>query len=183
MKSLPIGVVCLMALAGCQTVPDQLPRAEPAPAPTCYFPTQGAEAQDLVIQSVALLENWDFELDTTDTTLGLVSASKERELVGYYDAYDGYRYGSGVRLFGGLGIGRGSSVGLGVGTGIGIGQQPIESERVSVLVHNDHVRISRDIRRFDHVRDVRESRTASNDDFCRRFQSALPAFERSGSRL
>ncbi|WP_447555251.1 hypothetical protein [Vreelandella sp. EE22] len=182
MKTLPISIACLLALTGCQTLPDQLPRAEPAPSASCHFSIGDTPPSDVLTQSVALLENWGFELDSTDTELGLVSASKERDLVGYYDPYDnGYRYGSGMRIFGGFGIGRGSSVGVGLGGGIG--RQPVESERVSVLVHNAHMRISRDIRRFDHLRDMRESRTASADDFCQRFQSALPTLARPGRRL
>ncbi|MFI0472289.1 hypothetical protein ACGLWX_06135 [Halomonas sp. HMF6819] len=179
MKSRPMMLVLLLALTGCQTTPDRLPRAEPAPAPSCYFPTNGVAGEEVLRQSVAVLENWEFELDNTDTTLGLITASKEHELIGYYDPYDDY-YGPGVRFFGGLGLGHRSSIGLGFGGGIG--QRPMESERVSVLVQNDHVRLSRDIRRFDHLRDLRESRSASDDDFCRRFQSALPAFD-TGSRL
>ncbi|MFG6665882.1 hypothetical protein ACGK9R_02095 [Halomonas sp. HNIBRBA4712] len=182
MKSLPIGLACLVALAGCQTVPDQLPRAEPAPAPACHFSTQGVASDALFRQSVALLERWEYQLDTTDAALGLVSASKERELIGYYDPYDSYYgVGSGIRVFSGVGLGRRSSIGLGLGFGDGIGQRPVESERVSVLVSDGDVRLSRDIRRFDQLRDLRESRSASDDDFCRRFQSALPALT-SGDR-
>lgn len=179
MKSLPISIACMMALAGCQAVPDRLPRAEPAPSSACYFAV-GDDPREVVEQSVALLENWGFELDSTDTDLGLVSASKERELPGYDDPYDGYRYASGMRLFGGFGIGRGA--GFGVGIGGGIGRAPVESERVSVLVQNGHVRLSRDLRRFDQLRDMREARSASDDDFCRRFQSALPGFGRGEGR-
>ncbi|BBI64107.1 hypothetical protein HSBAA_54130 [Vreelandella sulfidaeris] len=136
-------------LAGCQVVPDRLPQAEPAPAAACYFPTSDEQALET---SVELLTEWGFSLDTTDTALGLVSASRERELHGYYDPYDNaYGYGSGMRLFGGLGIGSGG-VGLGIGGigfGGGVGQQPVEVERVSLLVKDAHIRISRDIRRFD----------------------------------
>ena len=39
MKAIPLSITCLLALAGCQTVPDRLPQAEPAPAAACYFPT------------------------------------------------------------------------------------------------------------------------------------------------
>lgn len=187
MKTIPLGMSCLLLLMGCQTVPDRLPQAEPAPAASCYFPigasttvavtTPDALAQDVLTQSVTVLEAWGFELVSTDTRLGLVSASRQRDLIGYYDPYDNaYGYGQGMRVFGGIGLGRGgSSVGLGIGGGFGggVGQQPVEVERVSLFVNDGYVRISRDIRRFDHLRDLRESYSASNEDFCQRFQAAL----------
>lgn len=179
MKSIPISLTCLLALAGCQVVPDRLPQAEPAPAASCYFPVTHEQALET---SVEMLTQWGFTLDSTDTVLGLVSASRERPLNGYYDPYDdAFGYGHGMRLFSGLGIGRGSGIGFGIGAGFGggVGQQPVEVERVSLLVDDGHIRISRDIRRFDHWRDLRESYSASNDDFCQRFQTrfaqTLPA--------
>ncbi|MBT2773766.1 hypothetical protein J7J47_16195 [Halomonas sp. ISL-60] len=171
MKSIPISLTCLLALAGCQAIPDRLPQAEPAPAAACYFPVTQERALET---SVEVLTEWGFTLNSTDTNLGLVSASRERPLHGYYDPYDdAYGYGRGMRVFGGLGIGRGSGVGFGIGSGFGggVGQQPVESERVSLLVDDAHIRISRDIRRFDHWGDLRESYSASNDDFCQRFQT------------
>lgn len=193
MKTITLGMSCLLLLVGCQTVPDRLPQAEPAPAAACYFPIgspaaqqttgggqdQEALAQEVLAQSVAVLEAWGFELVSTDTRLGLVSASRQRDLVGYYDPYDNaYGYGRGMRVFGGVGLGGrgGSNIGLGVGGGFGggIGQRPVEVERVSLLVNDGYVRISRDIRRFDHLSDLRESYSASNDDFCQRFRAALP---------
>lgn len=180
MKSIPISLTCLLALAGCQVTPDRLPQAEPAPSAACYFPSTDDRTLET---SVDILTEWGFTLTSTDTTLGLISASRERELHGYYDSYDDY--GRGMRMFGGLGIGSGSGIGFGggVGFGGGIGQQPVEVERVSLFVNDAHIRISRDIRRFDHVGDLRESYSASNDDFCRRFQAtfeqSLPADGRS----
>ncbi|TVP51543.1 MAG: hypothetical protein EA345_02375 [Halomonas sp.] len=184
MKSIPISLICLLALAGCQTVPDRLPQAEPAPSASCYFSVNALSNAEAALPtnaaieaSVDVLTELGFTLNSTDTTLGLVSASRERPLQGYYDPYDNaYGYGRGMRVFGGVGVGRGgsSSVGIGlrgIGYGGGVGQQPIEVERVSLLVHNDHVRISRDVRRFDHVGDLRESYSASNEDFCQRFQT------------
>lgn len=177
MKVIPISMTCLLALAGCQTVPDRLPQAEPGPAAACAFPVhQAADSLAAVTRAVDVLEEWGFSLDATDTRLGLVSASRERELVGYYDRYDYYSpYGSGFRLFGGMGVGRGSSIGLGVGGrfGAGVGQTPTEVERVSVLVSDAQLRLSRDIRRFDHFGEQREAYSASNDDFCGRFQTAF----------
>lgn len=175
MKSIPISLACFLALTGCQVVPDQLPQAEPAPAASCYFPSANERALEA---SVDVLTEEGFTLNSTDTALGLISASRERPLHGYYDPYDNaYGYGRGMRLFGGLGIGSGGSgIGFGVGGigfGGGVGQQPVEVERVSLLVHDAHIRISRDIRRFDYVGDLRESYSASNDDFCRRFQASF----------
>ncbi|HSP32051.1 MAG TPA: hypothetical protein VLO13_08620 [Halomonas sp.] len=151
-----------------------------SPINTPISPSSNAEPGQQSItaleSSVDILTEWGFTLNSTDTTLGLVSASRERQLHGYYDPYDNaYGYGGGMRVFGGLGFGRGGGSGIGIGMGggfgRGIGQQPVEVERVSLLVNNDHVRISRDIRRFDHVGDLRESYSASNDDFCQRFQT------------
>ncbi|WP_417422316.1 hypothetical protein [Halomonas sp.] len=175
MKPIPITLTCLLALAGCQVTPDRLPQAEPAPSAACYFPNHVAGGElGALRQSVEVLTEWGFELDSTDTALGLVSASRQKALHGYYDPYDrAYGYGSGMRLFGGLGIGRGSGVGVGLGFGGGLHQQPLEVERVSLLISDESVRISRDIRRFDHLGDIRESFSASNQDFCQRFESAL----------
>lgn len=175
MKSILISFTCLLALAGCQVVPDRLPQAEPAPAAACYFPVSTEAALDI---SVDVLTEWGFSLNSTDSALGLVSASRERPLHGYYDPYDNaYGYGRGMRVFGGVGVGGGrSGIGVGfggIGFGGGIGQQPVEVERVSLLVSEGHIRISRDIRRFDHLGDLRESYSASNDDFCQRFQASV----------
>ena len=191
MKSIPISLTCLLALAGCQMVPDRLPQAEPAPAAACYFtitapslnassgnvsassePSVAIDSQRALEASVEVLTDWGFSLDSTDTALGLISASRERQLPGYYDLYED-DYVSGMRLFGGFGFARGGlGIGVGgIGFGGGIGQHPVEVERVSVIVDDAHVRLSRDVRRFDQWGDMRESYSASNDDFCQRFQT------------
>lgn len=170
MKSIPLTLACAAVLAGCQVTPDRLPQAEPLPAASCHFPYA---ADDALKHSVDVLTEWGFKLDNSDTALGLVSASRARELHGYYDPYDNaYGYGRGFRLFGGYGVARHGGIGVGFGTGIG--QIPTEVERVSILASDDYLRITRDIRRFDHLGDMRESYTASNDDFCQRFAQALP---------
>ncbi|MGP9665724.1 hypothetical protein ACT3TY_14020 [Halomonas sp. AOP22-C1-8] len=178
MKSIPISLTCLLALAGCQVTPDRLPQAEPAPSAACYFSNSAErDSQEVLRQSVALLTESGFELNSTDATLGLVTASRTQALRGYYDPYDNaYGYGRGIRAFGGFGVGGGGGIGIGMGFGGGLQQQPVEVERVSLLIHDDHIRISRDIRRFDHLGDMRESYSASNDDFCQRFQTALEQY-------
>ncbi|MGM0834318.1 hypothetical protein M0220_05055 [Halomonas qinghailakensis] len=178
---LPISMTCLLLVTGCQTVPERLPQAEPAPSAACYFPSdqpsQKTPSLEVLTQSIGVLETWGFELETTDTDLGLVTASRRRDLIGYYDPYDNdFGYGRNMRVFGGFGLGRGgSSIGLGIGGGFGAGfrHQPVEVERVSLLARDGYIRLSRDIRRFDHLGDLRESYSASNDDFCQRFQTAF----------
>ncbi len=175
---IPISIVCLLALAGCQVVPERLPQAEPAPSAACYFPTsQTAAPYDVLTRSIEVLEEWGFELDATDAELGLVTASRQRTLIGYYDPYDNaYGYGRNMRVFGGFGLGsRGSSIGIGVDGRLGghPRHQAVEVERVSLLARDGYIRLSRDIRRFDPLGDLRESYSASNDDFCLRFQGAL----------
>lgn len=57
MKSIPISLTCLLALAGCQVVPDRLPQAEPAPAASCYFSAAHEQALET---SVDVLTEWGF---------------------------------------------------------------------------------------------------------------------------
>ncbi|HAZ99897.1 MAG TPA: hypothetical protein DCX04_11925, partial [Halomonas sp.] len=59
MKAIPLSITCLLALAGCQTVPDRLPQAEPAPAAACYFPTGQSspdETLSVLTESIDVLE-------------------------------------------------------------------------------------------------------------------------------
>lgn len=188
MKTVTLGVGALLLLMGCQMVPDSLPKATPPPAAACHFSVQSAtlsgqegDDQALLTKSIAALEALGFELVSTDTSLGWLSASRQRALLGYYDSYDSVYGGGnhmrlvGSRLVGSVGIGsRGSSsIGVGVGFGGRVESRPTEVERVSLFVNGGDVRISRDIRRFDHLRDLRESYSASSEDFCQRFQAAL----------
>ncbi|QNI04073.1 hypothetical protein HXW73_14675 [Halomonas sp. SH5A2] len=177
MKWMPFSFICLLALGGCQAVPSSLPQAEPPPSESCYFPS---DAPSTLTASVDVLTEWGFSLDSSDTRLGLLSASRERELHGATDLYESphFRSRSGFNVFGGVGIGGGSR--LGVGLGGGFGQLPVDVERVSLLWDNHHVRLSRDIRRFDQYGSLREGRSASNDDFCERFQRDLDAYTATG---
>ncbi|SDN51557.1 hypothetical protein [Vreelandella arcis] len=179
MKLTPFSFVCLLALGGCQAVPSSLPRAEPPPAAACYFPI---DAPSTLTASVDVLTEWGFSLDASDTNLGLLSASRTQELHGYSDLYASprFRSGSALHLFGGLGIGGGTR--LGIGLGGGFGQPPIEVERVSLLWDQRHMRVSRDIRRFDQYGSLREGRSASTESFCQRLQHALSAQTATGDR-
>lgn len=177
MKWMPFSCICLLTLGGCQAVPSSLPSAEPPPSQACYFPS---DASSTLTASVDVLTEWGFSLDSSDTRLGLLSASRERELHGASDLYASPHFSSRTSLsvFGGMGVGGRSH--LGVGLGAGFGQLPTEVERVSLLWDNHHVRVSRDIRRFDQYGSLREGRSASNEDFCQRFQRALDAYTASG---
>ncbi|MCZ0927710.1 hypothetical protein L0636_10380 [Halomonas janggokensis] len=178
MKWMPFSFICLLALGGCQAVPSSLPNADPLPSPACYFPS---EAPSTLTASVDVLTEWGFSLDASDTRLGFLSASRERELHGASDLYASPHFSSRMSLsvFGGMGVGSRSH--LGVGLGGGFGQLPTEVERVSLLWDNHHVRVSRDIRRFDQYGSLRTGRSASTDDFCARFQTALDAYTATGA--
>ncbi|KPQ20480.1 MULTISPECIES: hypothetical protein [unclassified Halomonas] len=179
MKLTPISFICMLALGGCQAIPSSLPSAEPPPAESCYFPI---EDPSTLTASVDVLTEWGFSLDASDTQLGLLSASREKELYGYSELYASphYRSRSSMSVFGGVGGGGGTR--LGVGLSGGFGQSPTEIERVSLLWDREHMRVSRDIRRFDQYGSLREGRSASTEAFCQRLQHALDAHAATGER-
>ncbi|KPQ26407.1 MAG: hypothetical protein HLUCCA13_01550 [Halomonas sp. HL-48] len=181
MKWTPFSCLCLLALGGCQVMPSSLPSAEPPPAESCYFPS---DDPDTLTTSVDLLTEWGFSLDASDSQLGLLSVSREKTLHGYSELYaePHLRSRSGVHLSGGLGVGGGSRLGVGVGLGGGFSQPPVEVERVSLLWDRQHMRVSRDIRRFDQYGSWREGRSASTDAFCQQLQRALSAQTATGDR-
>ncbi|XKH59805.1 hypothetical protein LG290_14250 [Halomonas sediminis] len=176
-----LSMVGVLGLVGCQVVPDRLPQAEPDPDSACHFVS---EAADPLTAGVEVLTEWGFSLDASDTDLGLVSASRSSELLAYDPWQDLHGwYAGGTRVFGSIGLGSrgGFSTGVMLGYG-GIGQRPTEVERVTLLVDENEVRVSRDIRRFDQLGDLREARSASDADFCQRLYQAMAAFSQEPSQ-
>lgn len=175
----PISVAgCCFWLAGCQVLPDRLPQAEPPPAQACRW-SETAPAETILNTGVEVLTGWEFELDSSDVPLGVITASRVRQRAGLYPGYDLYdRFGSGTHFFGGFGYGWRSGFATGAMLEFGgrTGVEHEDRERVTLLVEEGEeniVRVSRDIRRFDHFGDLRESRSASDADFCRRLHDAM----------
>ncbi|MDL4864047.1 hypothetical protein NPJ88_017070 [Halomonas elongata] len=163
----------MMALAGCQATPTSMPRAEPAPAAACNWPVNEASPVTLA-QVVEVLENRDFLVRDTDTSLGLVSAERAERTI-YHNAVD-----PDPRLGGFLFGGSGGRVSSGVGLGIGLGggwssEEATRIERVSVVVGNESVRVARDVQLYDWRGQLRQSRTASDAAFCHELRDALAA--------
>ncbi|WP_346796300.1 hypothetical protein R5M92_12615 [Halomonas sp. Bachu 37] len=177
----PIGIAgCCLWLAGCQMLPDRLPQAEPPPAQACRW-SETVPAETILNTGVEVLTGWEFDLDSSDIPLGVITASRVRQRAGLYPGYDLYdRFGSGTHVFGGFGFGRGGGFSTGAMLEFGgrTGVEHEDRERVTVLVERgaeNLVRVSRDIRRFDHFGDLRESRSASDAEFCQRLRDAMQA--------
>tara|TARA_B100000678_G_scaffold249926_1_gene224461 strand:- start:88 stop:519 length:432 start_codon:yes stop_codon:yes gene_type:complete len=114
---------------------------------------------------VTVLEGRDFLVRDTDTALGVVSAEKT-ERTTYHNA-DAVRPRLGGFVLGGSGGHVGAGVGVGFGSwGWGTNDDATRVERVSVALDGQDVRLTRDIRLFDWTGQLRESRTASDADFC-----------------
>ncbi|MBB3192288.1 hypothetical protein [Halomonas cerina] len=165
-------VIVLMWLAGCQATPSTLPQAEPLPAEACHWPAPEA-ARNVTLDAVAsALEEEGFLIRHTDTGLGLVSAERSQRTFYHYHGIDPW-----PRLGGFVLGGRGhvaSGVMLGIGTGIGpVTDEATRVERVSVMVGEQTLQVTRDLRLFGWRGDLVESRTASDADFCQRLHTAI----------
>lgn len=160
------------ALAGCQVTPTTLPVAEPAPAAECRWP---AGSGDSLARAVTALEAEGFLVRHTDASLGLVSAERARNTIYHDNGVERLpRFGGFV--LGGSGGHVSSGVMIGLGTGFGVGvDEATRIERVSVVVGEQRVQVSRDIRIFDWRGALRESRSASDADFCRDLRDAIEA--------
>lgn len=162
----------VVVLAGCQTTPTALPQAEPPPAEACQWPAPEAARAVTLDAVAAALEEEGFLIRHTDSGLGLVSAERSRRTFYHYHGIDPW-----PRLGGFVMGGRGhvaSGVMLGIGAGIGpVTDEATRVERVSVMVGEQTLRVTRDLRLFGWRGDLVESRTASDADFCRRLHTAI----------
>ncbi|PRY72425.1 hypothetical protein [Halomonas ventosae] len=159
-------------LAGCQVAPTTLPVAEPAPAAECRWP---AGSGDSLARVVTALEAVGFLVRHTDVPLGLVSAERARTTIYHDNGVDRLPHIGGFVL-GGSGGHVSSGVMIGLGTGFGVGvDEATRIERVSVVVDESELQVARDIRMIDWRGDLRESRSASDADFCRDLRRAIEA--------
>lgn len=166
-------VLFLAVLVGCQTPPSTLPQAEPPPDAACRWPAPEG-ARNATLEAVAsVLEEEGFLIRHTDTGLGLVSAERIRRTLYHYHGIDPW-----PRMGGYVLGGSGGHVSTGVLLGVGAGMNPVTDEatrveRVSVVVDEQMLRVTRDLRLFGWRGDMVESRTASDGEFCRRLHTAL----------
>ncbi len=159
-------------LAGCQMTPTTLPVAEPAPAAECRW--DAAPGTDLA-RVITALEAEGFVVRHTDASLGLVSADRARTTIYHDNGVERLpRFGGFVRGGSGGHIGTGVMLGIGGDFGTGI-DEATRAERVSVVVDAQALRVTRDIRLIDWRGDLRESRSASDADFCRDLRRAIRA--------
>ncbi|MCH4563862.1 hypothetical protein MKP05_12065 [Halomonas sp. EGI 63088] len=171
-------LLLLSVLAGCQTSPSVLPMADPRPAAECRWPVAGDSPDSLLRRAVSALEADGFLISHTDLSLGLVGAERTRILPGYGDFHDPWGRSG---FFGHHGLGRRGGLSSGVGVIVGFGgfssinRDATELERVSLVAGAEEVRVSRDIQVFDWRGGLRQSRSASNSDFCGHLRSAIEA--------
>lgn len=159
-----------LVLAGCQLTPTELPVAEPSPHDSCRWELPGHTPAMTLAQVATALESEDFLVRHADPQLGLVSA--ERSSPTFFQS----RVDPWPRLGGFVMGGSGGGFHSGVGIGIGMGTYRDDAtlvERVSVLVEGKQVQISRDLRIFDWQGELGESRTGSDEAFCRSLRLAL----------
>ncbi|MBF7052213.1 hypothetical protein IOC61_02635 [Halomonas sp. KAO] len=173
----PWPLLVLLVLAGCQSVPATLPVAEPSPAAACLWSGAGVPVTETLRRAVVALEDDGFLIRHTASAPALVSAERTRILPGYGDRHgDWGRRG----VFGGIGLGGGRG-GFGGGVMIGFGgvgsltRDATELERVSLLVSDGEVRVSRDLQVIDWRGELAESRSASTGAFCGGLRRAMDA--------
>lgn len=169
-----LALVLGLVLTGCQTTPTQLPVAEPPPDAGCRWALSSDRAPMALARVATALESEGFLVRHVDPQLGLVSA--ERSSPTFFQSRRGSRPRLGGYVMGGSGGGFHSGLGIGFGVGSGMGvyrEDATQVERVSVLVDAGQVRISRDLRVFDWRGELGESRTGSDEAFCRTLRLAL----------
>lgn len=191
-------LVALTALTGCASGPANLPMQQMASVPECRWPLANGDRVALLRDAVEVLEAEGFSVVHTDTTLGVISAERQRVLPGYGTSYDdrwprrggwygGHHVGSGGRLSIGSGVGSGIGVGIGVGGGsVGYGYGfPMDAtrvDRISLVAPGEWVMVSQDSRVIDAEGAVRESRSGGDVALCRELQRVTASVTDGASR-
>ncbi|MGC3873721.1 hypothetical protein ACPF7Z_10665 [Halomonas sp. GXIMD04776] len=167
-----------LVLTGCQSLasPDPLARnVEATPAP-CTWSRSDQASQDLWLRAaVESLEARRYVIRHTDAQLGVVSAERSARQPGL-GAVDRPLLG-GSSVWGSVGRRSGFSVGFGTGFGGGFGggyaDDPIEIERLSVIIEDQQVSITRDASIVDAGGYVVDSRPQNRSDFCRELSASI----------
>ncbi|WP_136066318.1 hypothetical protein [Modicisalibacter radicis] len=167
-----LAVIAGLAIAGCQTGPGPLEAGASAQLPaSCSWPRRTqASTEAWVRAGIAELEARDFSIRNTDLSLGVVSAERSTRQPGMgavdHPWYDGISFWGGSR--------RHSATGFGLGIGVGGGfDDPVQIERVSLVIGDETVKMTRDSSVVDGDGYVIDARSYNRDAFCREVSGAI----------
>lgn len=117
--------------------------------------------------TVGALEARGYTITHTETALGVVSAERRTRLPGLGAANRPWLgFGS---LWGGLG----GSSGISVGYGMRFGDDPMEVERLSVVIDEETVSVTRDASVIDTDGYLADARPQNHPDFCRDLSASI----------
>ncbi|MBZ9559177.1 MULTISPECIES: hypothetical protein [unclassified Modicisalibacter] len=158
-----------LLLGGCQAVGHD-PLTQPAadmPASCTWLRDAGVSREAWVRAAIPELEARGFTVRSTDLELGVVSAERTRRQPGM-GAIDEPWF-AGTSLW--SSFGRRSAVG--VGYGVHLGDDPVQVERLSLVVGEDSVSLTRDSSVIDTDGYVVDARPYNRDAFCREVSGAI----------
>jgi len=161
-----------LAVAGCQSGPGPLEAGASAALPAaCSWPRRTqASTEAWVRAGIAELEARGFSTRNTDLALGVVSAERSTRQPGL-GAVDRPWY-DGISFWGGSRQHSASGFGLGIGVGGGF-DDPVQIERVSLVVGDESVKMTRDSSVVDAGGYVIDARAYNRDAFCREISGAI----------
>lgn len=170
-----LAVIVGLAVAGCQTGPGPLEASASAtslPA-ACSWPRRGdASTEAWVRAGIVELEARGFNIRNADLALGVVSAERATRQPGL-GAVDRPWY-DGLSFWGGSHRHSSSGFGLGIGVGVGSGfDDPVQIERVSLIVGEETLKMTRDSSVVDGDGYVIDARAYNRDAFCREVSGAI----------
>lgn len=161
-----------VALGGCQAVAprDPLGRTAAELPQECTWPrSDETSRQSWLRASVAALETRGFTVRHTQAEMGVVSAERRTRLRGL-GAVDRPLFGGGA-LWGSLG----RSAGLSLGYGVRFGDDPVQIERLSVVIGDEQVHVTRDTSVIDPGGYLVDARPDNQGGFCREISESIEA--------
>ncbi|GAA5171845.1 MULTISPECIES: hypothetical protein [Halomonadaceae] len=167
-----LAVIVSLVLAGCQSGPGPLAAGASASLPAaCSWPRRSeASVQTWVRAGIAELEARGFDIRNADLALGVVSAERRTRQPGR-GAVDRPWY-DGISFWGGSHRRAASGFGLGFGVGGGF-DDPVQIERVSLVVGDQTIKLTRDSSVIDAGGYVLDARAYNRDAFCRQVSGAI----------
>jgi len=159
-----------VALGGCQVMgADPLAGGAGTLPAACQWPREPAASREAWVRAaMAELEARGFAIRSTDLTLGVVSAERTTRQPGLGAIDEPW-------IDGGMGWGGWGHAGGGVNFGLGmrIGDDPVQVERVSLVVDEAQVTLTRDSRVVADDGRIIDARPYSRDAFCREVSGAI----------